>query len=234
MKISLRYRVVLILCGLLMLCTSVFAADQLYRFMHNDHDVLIIGEITKIDETGVKIRAVKGITSAKGLNKNCPKKQLKLSEAKIILPFGYMGFHNENGEPHVGDYVLVSLEKVGNDFKVAWGAYKVNSLDYKNLSVVLPENAEVWSKMEAAAVETFINSDGQITEFAFDGDSKTVYARKGEEEFVIYEEDIDDDKNTSSIGIIGGADGPTSIFISENPIKAMMLPVIHSLFWFYY
>lgn len=87
---------------------------------------------------------------------------MKLSEVKIIPPFDYMGFDNENGEPHVGDYVLVSLEKVGNDFKVAWGAYKVNSLDYKNLSVVLPENAEVWSKMEAVAVETFVNSDGRI------------------------------------------------------------------------
>lgn len=217
-----------------MLCTSAYAADQLYRFMHNDHDALIIGEITQIDETGIKIRAVKGITSAKDLNENHPKKQLKLSEAKTIPPFDYMGFHNENGEPHVGDYVLVSLEKVGNDFKVAWGAYKVNSLDYKNLSVVLPENAEVWSKMEAVAVETFVNSGGRITEFAFDGDSKTVYASKGEEKFIIYKENTDDDKKASSIGIIGGADGSTSIFISENPIKVMIIPVINSLFWFYY
>lgn len=221
-----------------MLCTSAYAADQLYRFMHNDHDALIIGEITQIDEIGVKIRAVKSITSARDLNKNYPKKQLKLSEAKIVLPFDYAGFHDENGsyivEPHVGDYVLVSLEKVGNNFKVAWGAYKVNSLDYKNLSVVLPENAEVWSKMEAAAVGTFVNSDGRITEFAFDGDSKTVYVIKDEEEFVIYKEDIDNDKDTSSMGIIGGADGPTSIFISKNPIKAMIIPIINSLFWFYY
>lgn len=41
-----------------------------------------------------------------------------------------------------------------------------------------------WLKMDAAAVKTFINSDGQITEFAFDGDNKTVYA--GEERTVIF------------------------------------------------
>jgi len=38
--------------------------------------------------------------------------------------------------------------------------------------------------MDAAAVKTFINSDGQITEFAFDEDNKTVYA--GEERTVIF------------------------------------------------
>lgn len=41
-----------------------------------------------------------------------------------------------------------------------------------------------WLKMDAAAVKTFINSDGQITEFAFDEDNKTVYA--GEERTVIF------------------------------------------------
>jgi hypothetical protein len=44
--------------------------------------------------------------------------------------------------PWRGDYVLLSLNKVGHEFKIAWGAYKVDSLYYKNLSVVLPENPE--------------------------------------------------------------------------------------------
>jgi hypothetical protein len=53
-----------------------------------------------------------------------------------------MGFYDENGSyivnPSVGDYVLLSLNKAGHDFKIARGAYKVNSLDYKCLSVALP------------------------------------------------------------------------------------------------
>lgn len=33
-------------------------------------------------------------------------------------------------------------------------------------------------------------------------------------------------KNSSSTGIIGGADGPTAIHVSGNPLKSMMLPAI--------
>lgn len=118
----------------------------------------------------------------------------------------------------------------------------MDSLDYKNLSVVLPENASLSSKMDAAAIKAFVNSDGEITEFSFDGDAKIV--RAGEEGIVIFDgsdqeaEDIkpdeqyniSDDVNKteieSSMGIIGGADGPTSIFISGNPLKALIIPAV--------
>ncbi len=239
MKYLLKYRFILIIFGIvLILCTNAYAADELYRFMHNDHDALIIGEITGIHETGVKVRVEKSIVSAKNLNETHPKKQLRLSEATVISPFVYAGFYNEDGnciaEHSVGDYVLLSLKKAGNKFEIAWGAYKVDSLSYENLSVVLPENSQVWNRMESAAVKVFINSDGKITEFAFDGDSKTVYA--GEERVVIFNEDTGNGETTfeyknltkddSSRGIIGGADGPTIISVSGNPIKAMIIPVI--------
>ncbi|MDD4569122.1 MAG: hypothetical protein PHE70_03215 [Tepidanaerobacteraceae bacterium] len=234
MKFLRKYRVVLIVFGLLVLCNIAYAADALYRFMHNDHDALIIGEITHMDETGAKVKIAKGIVSAKNLNKNHPKKQLKLSEAKILMPFSYQGFYNEDGsctvDPCVGDHVLLSLKKDGNNFKVAWGAYKVDSLDYEILSIILPENSRLWSRMEAAAIKAFINSDGQITEFAFDRDSKTVYA--GEEKVVIFKENTDEGENTLQDeekikeSIIGRADGPTSIYVSGNPIKAMINPMV--------
>lgn len=116
----------------------------------------------------------------------------------------------------------------------------MDSLDYKNLSVVLPEEASMSSKMDAAAIKAFVNSDGKITEFSFDGDTKTV--RAGEEGIVIFDvnsegeidiapqelTDIIEDANKkdkgSSIGIIGGADGPTSIYLSGNPLKALIAP----------
>lgn len=89
-------------------------------------------------------------------------------------------------------------------------------------------------KIEAAAIKVFVNSDGQITEFAFDGSSKTVYA--GEENVIIFSKDTEDNKDThkdenqtresSSIGIIGGADGPTSIYVAGEPLKAMITPAI--------
>lgn len=105
----------------------------------------------------------------------------------------------------------------------------MDSLDYKNLSVVLPENAGIWPKMDAAAIKTFVNSDGKITEFSFDGDTKTVRAL--EEGIVIFDgneegEEINKTEMESSMGIIGGADGPTSIFISGNLLKALIIPAV--------
>ena len=232
MKCLRKYCFISVIFVLLQLCSTVHAADALYRFMHNDHDALIIGEITNIDENDADIRVVKIITGAKNLDGSNPRKQLELSQASVILPFDYRGFYDADGsntvDPLEGDYVLLSLNKVGPDFKVAWGAYKVDSLDYKNLSVVLPENPEVWPQMEVAAIKVFVNSDGQIAEFAFDGNS--VYA--GEEKIVIFGEGTGDNENTdeaahkdekqtkepSSTGTIGGADGPTSIDVKVMPV----------------
>jgi len=217
----------------LVLTTDVYAADALYRFMHNDHDALIIGEIISIEGDNTIVRVEKNIISVRDLNANSPKKQLKPKEVNIISPFGYNFFYNEDGssmiEPSVGDYVLVSLIKSAKGFKVAWGAYKVDSLDYRNLSVVLPEGSSTWARMEAAAIKTFVNSDGKVTEFSFDGDRKIV--RSGED--IIFngsnEDETDvmpEDESKSSLGIIGGADGPTAVFISGNPWTVLIIPIV--------
>lgn len=226
----------IILLVVFMPYSAVYAADALYRFMHNDHDALIIGEIVSVDNNNLKVHVEKNIISGKELNQSSPKKQIKLAEAKIVSPFNYGFFYNENSSsivnPSVGDYVLLSLEKSATGFKIAWGAYKVDSLDYKNLSVVLPENPAIWSQMDAAAIKAFVNSDGKITKFSFDGDTKTV--RAGEEGTVIFEgndeptnisEDTNKKEIDSSIGIIGGADGPTSIYLAGNPLKALIIPI---------
>lgn len=235
MRIRKKSGVALVLLGLLLLNTGVYAADALYRFMHNDHDALIIGEITSADENAITVRVEKNIISSKDLNAAAAKKQLKPDVARVEAPLEYSLAGNPDGrviKPSVGDYVLLSLNKHGSIFKVAWGAYKVDSLDYRSLSVVLPEGSDIWSEMDAAAIKAFVNSNGKITEFSFDGDTKTV--RAGEEQTVIFdgadmEEDIIPDvtqdpsqginkkSGASSVGIIGGADGPTSIYVSGSP-----------------
>ena len=117
----------------------------------------------------------------------------------------------------------------------------MDSLDYKDLSLILPKDASVYLKMEAAAIKAFINSDGEMTEFAFDGSINTVYSGDKiifdgsdeleespitEEEEINVSEGNDSNSKASSIGIIGGADGPTAIFLSGKLSKALIVPVI--------
>lgn len=220
--------------------SSVYAADALYRLMHNDHDGLIIGEIISIDEDNIKVSVEKSIISSKDLNSSAVKNKLNLDEVNIISSFKYGFFYDENDEkanPSLGDYVLMSIEKSGNDFKIAWGAYKVNNLDYESLSVVLPEDSNMSSKMDAAAIKAFVNSDGELNEFSFAGQKVTVYA--GEDEIVIFDgneqEDIMPDKSSnisdnvnkknkssSHIEVIGGADGPTALYVTGSSKKSFI------------
>ena len=99
--------------------------------------------------------------------------------------------------------------------------------------------------MDAAAVKAFINSDGQMTEFVFDGSERKVYSGdtvifdgSDMEEYPGRVEEIEnvvekEPKKSSAIGIIGGADGPTSIFIASSGIKALLPSMIIIAFVFF-
>lgn len=249
MKIPRKYCMALILIMVLIYHSSVYAADSLYRLMHNDHDGLIIGEIISIDEDNIKVSVEKSIISSKDLNSSDVKNQLNLTEANIISSFKYGFFYDENDEeanPSLGDYVLMSIVKSGNDFKIAWGAYKVDNLDYKSLSVVSLEYLNMSSKMDAAAIKAFVNSDGEISEFSFDGQKEIVYA--GEDKIVIFDgneqgiedavpdelsnisDDVNNKEKSSSIRIIGGADGPTALYVTGSSRKSFIIPAIGCTF----
>ncbi|WP_313757770.1 hypothetical protein [Tissierella sp.] len=233
-----KHCIALIFIFVLILNNNVYAADGLYRLMHNDHDALIVGEIISIDENDIKVSVEKNIISNKDLNNYAARKQLNLSEVNIISSFRYTFFYDENdneGNPSVGDYVLMSVLKSGKGFEIAWGAYKVDSIDYKNLSVILPRYVSMGYKMEAAAIKAFVNSDGEINEFFFDGNKEIVYA--GEEKTIIFDgniqeseeissDDINNIEKEGSVAIIGGADGPTALYLTGNPTKALIIPTI--------
>lgn len=88
--------------------------------------------------------------------------------------------------------------------------------------------------MDAAAIKSFINSNGEITEFSFDGSSNTVYsgdtiifdASDLEEEILPKGENEskeNENEKTDSVGKIGEADGPTSLFIVGNPFGVFLV-----------
>ena len=158
-----------------------FAADAMYRLMHNDHDALIIGRIIAKSENEIKIEVVKQIISSKNLSAFASLKQIPLKGTiRVIKIHDYNLHYNTNSSEKVskiGDNVLVSLIKKGDDFAIGWGIFKLNSMEYSTLKVLYPNEASKYVKMEAAALTAFVNSNGKENEFSFDGDTGKVYSR---------------------------------------------------------
>jgi hypothetical protein len=191
----------------MMLILPAYAADTESRFMHNDHDTLIIGKITELSQDTMTIRAIDYIVSAKDLNVNAKKKQLRPEVVKLTSDSVKMLRENAksgwSSRFEVGDSVVASLNKKGSEFDIAWGFFKADSTDYKTLSV------EAYSPMTAAMIKDFINSGGKYTEFSCDGYKKTVTrvetdGTNNRKETVIYQ-GTNDNINDFSTNV---ADGP--------------------------
>jgi len=165
--------VALLFAFCIMVAPSAYAADAEYRFTHNDHDTLIIGKITELSNETMVIQAVDYIISARDLNVNDKRKQLRPEVVKLTSDS--VKQLNEVLQPGVlsklgvGDSVVASLNKKSDEYSIAWGLFKSDSTDYKTLSV------EAYNGMMSAMIKDFINSGGKYTEFAFDGQTNTVY-----------------------------------------------------------
>ncbi len=179
-----------------MLTLPAYAADAEYRFTHNDHDALIIGEITEFSNDTMVIKAVDYIVSTKDLNVNAKKKQLRPNVIKLTSDSVKRLKENAGSgwgpKFEVGDSVVASLDKKGSKFDIAWGFFKADSTDYKTLSV------EAYSPMTAAMIKDFINSGGKYTEFSFDGDTNTVTRVETDGTKTIIYQDTNDNLNAVS------------------------------------
>lgn len=146
---------------------SAYAADPVYRLMHNDHDALIIGEVSSVENNFCAIAVSDTVINVKGWD-------LPQIRPEIVLipldTFYYIGFDDKL--PQVGDYLLASVyqkNKSKNIFDIIHGAYCVDALDKSNLSIIIPNDATDGLKMDAAMIKCFINSDGEYSEYSIDG-----------------------------------------------------------------
>jgi|GEM_PF-6747616 len=144
-----RYIIALVVLCLL-IDTTVIAADELYRFTHNDHDTLVIGEITSIDADTLEIKAEHHIVSSSDLYAN-GRKQLKPQIVTVAIS-NVIWFESKE----VGDYVIASLDKKDDIYNVAWGIYDIDSLDYKTLKVT------AYTPEDSAMLTDFVNRDGLL------------------------------------------------------------------------
>lgn len=160
----------------------VLAGDMLYRFMHNDHDVLIVGTITQIVENKIKADVNNTIVSTEYMNQI--DKKIQLNPAKVTID---ITDYNLDFELTEGDFILASLNKSLLDYKIANGIYKVDSTDIKTLKIICDDKE---SKTDIAAIEYFINSNGVVNTFIFENDSVQMIDATGKR-VVIYEKEDD-------------------------------------------
>ena len=153
----------------LMLNPLALGASDCWRFMSNDHDTLLIGEIIQItaedESVELTIQATSFIvseTSFVGDERRFARRQLQPEIARVV-----------NIRPdrfYVGDYVLASLNRDGNRFRVAWGLFHVDSLDYQTLTINPENRPELWERHTA-----FVNSGGGYGgEVIFATDARTL------------------------------------------------------------
>jgi len=151
-----------------------FGADSDYRFMRNDHDTLLIGEIISMDENTIVIQAIDYIVSAHDLNQGASERQLRPETASVIRT-------EQMNDFHVGDYVLASLNQEGDLFVVAWGIYRMDLVDELDWQIWYVETG---STMHSAMFSDFVNQEGRYTYSVRDG---RVLRHQGDADIVIYD-----------------------------------------------
>ncbi|SMP51749.1 hypothetical protein [Anoxynatronum buryatiense] len=142
---------------------SVAAADALYRMLHGEQTVLLLGEITGAGETQLDVKVIRTF-------------QGKASADTILVDrrFTYFGMTSENGSPQVGDYAVMSLDLEGEAYRPAWYMAKADSGHFRTLSLHYEE--ETGGRGDLAALKYYVNTNGRHQDFYFDGEQ--VFARR--------------------------------------------------------
>lgn len=132
---------------------------MLSRITGGYQDALIIGEVIKSNEDSIEIKAYHIVSGA-------------LKDKKIVLESKFK-YAYINKEPKIGDYCIISIDKVEKGYKLAWGAYKTNSWDYKSLEIE-KEGLYEGQRAELTVLQWFVNTNGRESNFFFNGDKAYV------------------------------------------------------------
>ena len=171
MKTGVRVSIYFLFILLLLLPTRAQAGDPLYRMMHNDQNVLALGEITQLDENQCVVTVSECIVSKQG-----PSWRTHYTPERMVFELSNFSYWYVNEAVQEGDLVLVSADRVkGNNDKyvIACGCYRVSSLDREVLTIVLADTASESLKAITTCIEWFLRSDGMYTEFYHDIDGNT-------------------------------------------------------------
>ena len=140
----------------LCLVPSVYASDVLSRLTHGDQYSLALGVVLSASDATVEFE-VETIISGESLP--------SVISAQIPGAFMETALLDMKLEP--GEYIVLSLDKEAAQYTIAWGCFKVSSLDVDTLEVIQGP----LSPGDLAAFQWYINSRGTENDFYFIGSS---------------------------------------------------------------
>jgi hypothetical protein len=145
--------------GLLMVLAGPTAAgDPLFMLTHGDQDALVLGTVVAATPEMLTFQPAVEIPGQRiGLPMGKPQ-PIKIRQTDC----GRLSWYQS--PLAVGDRALVSLRAEGDQYRLAWGAFHVSSLELATLQV-----AKVEQDSDLIALQWYLNSCAQENEFSFDG-----------------------------------------------------------------
>ena len=159
---------------LVFLCFSpiVFADDNVSQIINGSQDYLILGTVVDINNTHVVLEHYQTV----GTDGNTSR-PLKRNENISIDKFRY-SYCSEHSDvsvtPRLGDNVFISVNRNGNGYTMANGAYKISSVDYKMLTFFAFESMKNQDCMaDVMALAYFVRTNGEKKDFSFENGTLT-------------------------------------------------------------
>jgi len=230
---------------LLVSANTLFGADAEFRCWYGQQHALVLGTVTNVDQALYTIQVAEVLPCAK-LNDHhrwddynmLPLEQVP---SEILVELKDPKYNILSDSCRLGDKIVVSLVKKSKEphpliWRRMWHLLRVSDTDKDELRIICDDD----SKQDAVAWAIFIQSGaGKVVQgfgdnyLTFPDGEQMEITKRVKEIYTISESDfgtIDAEEYSllssfdkiASIGIIGGADGPTAIFIA----KKSLLPTV--------
>ena len=175
-------RSILFLCIFFALSAVTTAyAYSVKDILDGNQDYLILGTIKDVDSRNVTV------TVDNTVGKEAP--DLKIGDISIEkFSYSYCEEHTSTdfNNPKIGDNIFASVNLENGKYKISGGAYKVDSSEIKNCSVIVYQDMKGEDCLnDAVKISYFIRTNGKITEFETDG-SGSIYAVSDDDKILIY------------------------------------------------
>lgn len=188
-----------------MMSMQAFGADALYRMLHADEvesfkadqTAFIVARLIETKDEKITAEVMKVISGT-----------VKSQNVITIDKFKYP-WTDPEVTPAADDYCVLSLKKTGSGYKVAWGAYRADSGDYKTLKLINENIISQGLRTELGCIEWYVNSGGTENDFFFQGSNAYVKKANGEAVQINVGETLRNTSEVSAAAVLKQYETPT-------------------------